>query len=91
MWQMRHLGRRRTGLKGPESAGEVKSAWPAQFGGQSQLIPPTANMPCTPHRAPADLAFGGSGHADTINSYPKGTTCFADLGDHAVRLMERRG
>ena len=38
--------------------------------GVSVLIPLTANVACTPHRAPADLAFGGSGHADTINSYP---------------------
>ena len=39
---------------------------------QGILIDPlTADVPCTPHRAPADLAFGGSGHADTINSYPK--------------------
>ena len=44
----------------------------------------------TPARLPADMALGGSGHADTINSYPTGTTCFTDLRDHAVRLMKRR-
>jgi hypothetical protein len=36
------------------------------------------------------MALGGSGHADTINSYPTGTACFADLRDHAVWLMKRR-
>ena len=40
---------------------------------------------------PADMALGGSGPADTINSYPTGTACFADLRDHAVRLMKRGG
>ena len=40
---------------------------------------------------PADMALGGSGHADTINSYPTGTACFADFRDHAVRLMKRGG
>ena len=59
--------------------------------GSGVSIPFTANVPCTPHRAPADLAFGGSGHADTINSYPTRAACFADLRDHAVRLMKRHG
>jgi hypothetical protein len=45
----------------------------------------------TPAHLPADMALGGSGYANTINSYPTGTTCFADLRDHAVRLMKRRG
>ena len=36
------------------------------------------------------MALGGSGHADTINSYPTSTACFADLRGHAVRLMKRR-
>jgi hypothetical protein len=36
------------------------------------------------------MALGGSGHADTINPYPTRATRFADLRDHAVRLMERR-
>ena len=48
----------------------------------------------TPSRTPADfsadMALGGSGHADTINPYPTCTACFADLRDHAVRLMKRR-
>ena len=35
-----------------------------------------------------DLAFGGCGHANTINPYPTRAASFAD---HAVRLMERRG
>ena len=29
-------------------------------------MPLTANVPCTPHRAPADVATGGSRHAATI-------------------------
>jgi hypothetical protein len=37
------------------------------------------------------MALGGSGHADTINSYPTRAACFTDLRDHAVRLMKRRG
>ena len=37
------------------------------------------------------MALGGSGHADTINTYPTCAACFADLRDHAVRLMKRRG
>jgi hypothetical protein len=47
------------------SAGEVKSNLtaafflPGQFGGVS-----------VPADCPADLAFGGSGHADTTNSCP---------------------
>ena len=53
------------------------------------LIPLTANVPCAPHRAPADLAFGGSGDADPVDSYPTSTACFTDLRDHAVRLMKR--
>jgi hypothetical protein len=61
---------------------------PTRFGGVS--MPLAANVPCTPHRAPADLAFGGSSHADTINSYPTSAACFANLRDHVVRLMKRR-
>jgi hypothetical protein len=38
---------------------------PSQFDDVS--IPPTANVPRTPHRASADLAPGGSGHTDTTN------------------------
>ena len=36
------------------------------------------------------MAEVGSGHALTINSYPTSAACFADLRDHAVRLMKRR-
>ena len=56
-------------------------------------MPPLANVPRAPYRAPADMAadmaLGGSGHADTINSYPTRAACFADLRDRAVRLMKR--
>ena len=45
----------------------------------------------TPSSTPANLALGGSGHADAINSYPTRAACFTDLRDHAVRLMKRRG
>ena len=48
-------------------------------------------MPNIPAGFPAGMASGGSCHADTINSYPTHPTSFADLRDHAVRLMKRRG
>jgi hypothetical protein len=43
-----------------------------------------------PSRTPADLAFSGSGHADTINSCPARSASGDDLRDDAVRLMNRR-
>jgi hypothetical protein len=58
------------------------------------LVVSNANACRIPSRTPAnlsaDMALGGSGHADTINSYPKGTACLADLRDYAVRLMKGR-
>ena len=39
-----------------------------------------------PSRTPAGLAFGGSSHADTINSCPARSASGDDLRDHAVRL-----
>ena len=55
-------------------------------------IVPSANT-STPSRTPpfdpAAMAHGGSGHADTINSCPKGATPKGDLRGHAVRLMKR--
>ena len=49
----------------------------------------------TPSRTPAnlsaDMALGGSGHADAINSYSTRAACFTNLRDHAVRLMKRHG
>ena len=39
----------------------------------------------------ADVAAGGCSYAGTINLVHTGTTCFADLRDHAVRLIKRRG
>src|SRR5262245_29508504 len=44
----------------------------------------------TPSRTPADLAFGGSSHADTTNSCPARSACGGYLRDHAVRLVNRR-
>jgi hypothetical protein len=44
----------------------------------------------TPADGSADMALGGSGHADIINSYPTRAACFTDLRDHAIRLMKRR-
>jgi len=65
---------------------------PAQFGGVLVVLSANASMPSrTPADFSADMALGGSGHADTINSYPARAACFADLSDHAVRLMKRRG
>jgi hypothetical protein len=67
---------------------------PSGKGGGVSINPTMANVPCTPHRAPADgstdMTSGGSGHADTINSYPTSAACHADLRGHAVRLMKRR-
>jgi hypothetical protein len=51
--------------------------------GDVSIDPTMANVPCTPHRAPAD-------GADTINSHPTSAACHADLRGHALRLMERR-
>ena len=62
---------------------------PGPFDGVS--IPPSANVPCTPHRAPADLAFGGSRHTDTTNSCPTRSASVGDLRGDAVRLMKRCG
>ena len=63
----------------------------AQLDGVS--VPPNASA-SIPSRTPADfstdMAFGGSGYTDTIDPYPTRATCFADLRDHAIRLMERR-
>jgi hypothetical protein len=42
---------------------------------------------CTPGGVPA----GGSTNALTIDHVHTGTACFADLRDHAIRLMKRRG
>ena len=42
---------------------------------------------CTPGGVPA----GSSTNALTIDHVHTGTACFADLRDHAVRLMKRRG
>ena len=55
------------------------------------IYPPTANVPCTPHRAPAGLAFGGSGHADTANSCSTHSASCGGLLDDAVQMMKRRG
>jgi|SRR6267378_3527799 len=54
-------------------------------------VPSTANVPHTPHRAPANLAFGGSGHTDTTNPCPARSASVGDLRGHAVWLMKRRG
>ena len=57
----------------------------------SVSTPLTANVPCTPHQAPACLAAGGSRSANTIDHVHTRATCFTDLRDHAVRLMRRHG
>ena len=54
-------------------------------------IPSAANVPCAPHSAPADLAFGGSGHANTTNPCPARSAGVGDLCGHAVQVMKRRG
>jgi hypothetical protein len=55
-------------------------------GGVSVVVNANASIPS---RTPAGLTDGGSGHADTINSYPPRAAGFADLRDHVVRLMKR--
>ena len=54
-------------------------------------MPLTTNVPCTPHRAPADVAAGGSRLAVTVDVVHTRAACFADLRDHAVRLMKGCG
>ena len=54
-------------------------------------VPSAANVPCAPHSAPADLAFGGSGHANTTNSCPARSAGKGDLRGHAVQLIKRCG
>ena len=58
----------------------------------SVSTPLTANVACTPHQTPADLAAGGCSHAATeirtpVHTHAAGVT---DLRDHAIRLMQRR-
>src|SRR6476646_7476853 len=40
-------------------------------------MPLTTNVPCTPHRAPADVATGGSRHAATIDIVHTRAACVA--------------
>jgi hypothetical protein len=68
--------------------GTERVLFPGQFDGSS--IPPFANVPCTPHRTPADLAFGGSGHTHTTNSCPTRSASVGDFRGHAFQLMKRR-
>ena len=57
------------------------------------LVVVSAN-PSMPSRTPADfsadMAFGHSGHAHTINSCLERSASEGDLRDHAVRLVNRR-
>jgi len=76
---------------GDKSSLHTALFFPGRFGGV--LVPPNANasMPSpTPADFSADMTLGGSGHADTINSYPTRAACFSDLRCHPVRLMKRR-
>jgi hypothetical protein len=41
--------------------------------------------------SPADVAAGGCSYAATIDVVHTRAACVADLRDHAVRLMKRRG
>ena len=59
----------------------------AQFDGV--LVPVHASA-STPSRTSTDLASSSSGHADTVNSYSSRAAGFADLRDHAIRLMKWR-
>src|SRR6516165_5031647 len=53
------------------------------------LTPLTADVPGTPHQAPAGLAAGHSSHAPTVDHVHARAARFADLRDHSVRLMKR--
>ena len=59
----------------------------------SVVVVVSAN-PSMPSRTPADfsadMAFGDSGHAHTINSCLERSASPGDLRDHAVGLMKRR-
>ena len=50
-----------------------------------------SNANCAPAGGAADLALGGSGHTDTINSCPAHSASDGDLRGYAIRLMKGRG
>jgi hypothetical protein len=50
-----------------------------------------SNANCAPAGGAADLALGGSGYTDTINSCPAHTASDGDLRGYAIRLMKGRG
>ena len=69
-------------------------AVPAQgllFRARTPLIPTAADVACTPYRASANLAFGGSGDADSSNSCPKRSASVGNGHCHAVRLVNWGG
>ena len=49
----------------------------------------TATHCAHPYRTPGGVPAGGSTYALTIDHVHTRTTCFADLCDHAIRLMKR--
>jgi len=59
--------------------------------GSCVSTPLTANVPCTPHQAPAGLAAHDSRPAITVDHVHTRATCMADLRDRAVRVMKRHG
>ena len=77
------------------ASGEVKRSLNAALSFPGRLdrvsVPPAANAPGAPNGAPADLAFGHSGHADAANQCPARSASEGDLRGHAVGLMKRRG
>ena len=68
---------------------QVRVAFCAPTSQSSSSIPPTANVPHAPHRAPAYLPYSCSGNADTIYPCPTRSACVGHLGGYAVRLMKR--
>lgn len=55
----------------------------------SVVAPPGASA-SRPSYTPANLALGGSGHADTTNSCPTHPATVGDLRDRGARIMNRR-
>src|SRR6516165_393091 len=53
------------------------------------LAPLTANVPSTPHQAPAGLTAGHSRYAPTVDHVQTRAPRLADLRNHSGRLMKR--
>jgi hypothetical protein len=68
---------------------EGGSSLPSQPGFKHVSLNATATYRTHPNRAPGGVPAGGSTHAGTVDHVHTGAACFADLRDHAVRLLKR--